>query len=85
MGYGLMDSALNENRIIKQEELKEVYGHKALAIEDLTGNENSEYFHRRGNLDVMLSGNKEKEFDEDGSMLHDLSSRLVSNDNKPSS
>ena len=58
MGYGLMDSALNENRIIKQEEFKEVHGHKALAIEDLTGNENSEYFHRRGNLDVMLSGNK---------------------------
>ena len=59
-----------------------MHGQKALVMEDLTGNENSEYFHRRGNLEVMLSGNKEQEFDEYGSMLHDLSSRLISNDTK---
>ena len=83
MDHGLVDSAMHEHRIINQEEFNNMNAQKALQMEDLAGNENSEYFQRRGNLEVMLSGNKEKEFDEDGSMLHDLSSRLVSNDTVP--
>ena len=55
---------------------------KGMVLDDLTSQEveNSDYFHRRANLDVMLSGEKHAEYDLDGAMLNDLSGRLVTND-----
>ena len=49
-------------------------------FEDLSGVNNSEYFQRRGALENMLSGEKAPEFDKNGDLLSNLSSRLITND-----